>query len=63
MYLTDEPLETDLKTCLDCVNFSEDAPEGYCKLGDTPAVIEFANDPDAWEDGDMSRCPGFVEDN
>jgi hypothetical protein len=55
--------DTDFKSCLDCVNFSDDAPEGFCQLGDTPAVIEFANDPDNWEDADMSRCPGFVEDN
>ena len=48
-------------TCLDCVNFSDDAPDGYCKLAEHPAVIDFCNDPANWDDDDMSQCPGFVE--
>jgi hypothetical protein len=52
----------DFRSCLDCCNFVDDGSQSYCRLGDTPAVIEFVNDPDAWGDGDMRRCPGFVED-
>jgi hypothetical protein len=53
----------DFKSCLDCVNCQPDAPEGFCRLGDTPAIVEFASNPDNYEDADMRRCPGFVEDN
>jgi hypothetical protein len=49
-------------TCLDCCNFSEDGPDGYCKLANHPAIQQFCNDPANWEDADMSACPGFVED-
>ena len=52
-----------IKSCLDCVNCQPDAPEGFCRLGDTPAIVEFASNPDNYEDADMRRCPGFVEDN
>ena len=50
------------KSCLDCVNITDDAPDGYCKLSDHPAVQQFVCDPATWEDADMARCPGFVED-
>jgi len=49
-------------SCLDCVNFSDDAPDGYCKLANLPAVQQFCNDPANWKNADMSQCPGFVED-
>lgn len=51
-----------MMTCLDCVNFSDDAPDGHCKLADHPAVIQFCEDPETLQDDDMSACPGFVED-
>ena len=59
---------TEPKSCLDCVNFFEDVPDaedgldGYCRLADYPAVIEFVEDPNAWNGDDMSACPCFVED-
>jgi hypothetical protein len=49
-------------TCLDCCNFSEDGPDGYCKLANHPAIQQFCNDPANWEDADMGACPGFVAD-
>lgn len=49
-------------TCLDCVNFSEDGPDGYCKLAGHPAVMAFCEDSEPLEDDDMSACPGFCED-
>ena len=49
-------------TCLDCVNFSDDGPDGFCKLANHPAVLAFCNDPENWDDDDMSACPGFAED-
>ncbi|MBD2428283.1 hypothetical protein [Phormidium sp. FACHB-1136] len=62
MFNVDDVTDTDFKSCLDCVNFTDDAPDGYCKLSDHPAVQQFVCDPATWEDADMSRCPGFVED-
>lgn len=62
MFNVDDVTDTDFKSCLDCVNFTDDAPDGYCKLSDHPAVQQFVCDPATWEDADMARCPGFVED-
>jgi hypothetical protein len=62
MFNVDDVTDTDFKSCLDCVNFTDDAPDGYCKLADHPAVQQFVCDPATWEDADMARCPGFVED-
>jgi hypothetical protein len=64
MIFSIDPDEDDgTRSCIDCCNFSEDGPDGYCKLAEHPPVIEFCSTPDNWEDADMSRCPGFVEDN
>ena len=62
MFNVDDVTDTDFKSCLDCVNFTDDAPDGYCKLSDHPAVQQFVCDPATWEDADMAGCPGFVED-
>jgi hypothetical protein len=62
MFNVDDVTDTDFKSCLDCVNFTDDAPDGYCKLSEHPAVQQFVCDPATWEDADMARCPGFVED-
>ena len=50
-----------MKSCLDCCNYSpDDAPDGFCKLANQPAVQRFCSEN--YLDADMSRCPGFRED-
>lgn len=56
------PPGLDLPTCLDCCNFSDDAPDGFCKLAEHPDVIQFCSNPESYSVADMSRCPGFVRD-
>ncbi len=52
-----------MKSCLDCVNCQPDAaPDGFCKVANQPAVARFTTDPRNFSNADMSRCPGFVED-
>ncbi|QQE67461.1 hypothetical protein GFS31_41740 (plasmid) [Leptolyngbya sp. BL0902] len=53
---------TNPKTCLDCCQFSDDGPDGFCRLANHPAVIEYCRNAHNFIDADMSRCPGFVED-
>ena len=51
-----------MKTCLDCCNFSEDGPDGFCKVANHPSVKRYTSDPANYRNADMSACPGFRED-
>jgi hypothetical protein len=47
--------------CTDCIYFSPDAPTAeFCLQERNPAVIEFCQDAQNWDNPDMSACPGFL---